>query len=209
MAWLIYPTREWCDSAGVTHALASIFSFGQRQQLLSFAPQLWAEASKLLDSPTAASSVLARKFAIKLVQRIGLTFLPAIVASWRYQQTNVNINESLKAVTVNSVQSTQPTANAAAHKSSADKSDAADGQAVQQTPAALAGEVQRPALQPSPYVNMHGPLSQAAIKADHAAHTTQQQHGAAEHRNAAAADDVRTVADAEDDVEVPDEIEEV
>ena len=88
----------------MTHALAAIFSFGQRQQLLPFAPQMWAEAAKLLDSRTAASSVVARKFAIKLVQRIGLTFLPTTVASWRYQQTSIDINDSLKNVTSSTAQ---------------------------------------------------------------------------------------------------------
>lgn len=98
-----YPTSH-LPSAGVTHALAAIFSFGQRQQLLPFASQMWAEAAKLLDSRTAASSVVARKFAIKLVQRIGLTFLPTTVASWRYQQTSIDINDSLKNVTSSTAQ---------------------------------------------------------------------------------------------------------
>ncbi|KAA6421473.1 MAG: tubulin-specific chaperone D-like, partial [Trebouxia sp. A1-2] len=80
---------------GVTYALAAIFSTGQRKQLLPFASQIWTDAAQLLNSRTAASSVVARKFATKLVQRIGLTFLPATVAAWRYQQNSVSINESL------------------------------------------------------------------------------------------------------------------
>ncbi|KAL0043717.1 hypothetical protein WJX82_009809 [Trebouxia sp. C0006] len=79
---------------GVTYALAAIFSTGQRKQLLPFASQMWTDAAQLLNSRTAASSVVARKFATKLVQRIGLTFLPATVAAWRYQQNSVSINDS-------------------------------------------------------------------------------------------------------------------
>lgn len=40
---------------------------------------------QLLDSPAAAASVSVRKFAIKLVQRIGLVLLPPQHAGWRYQ----------------------------------------------------------------------------------------------------------------------------
>lgn len=146
---------------GVTYALAAIFSTGQRKQLLPFASQMWTDAAQLLNSRTAASSVVARKFATKLVQRIGLTFLPATVASWRYQQNSVSINESLcnirsvkpssevcdsaasDSVTSDSAQRIQQSASSA--PSQTESSDPAYGMAN--------GDSSRPALQPSPLVN--------------------------------------------------------
>eukprot|EP00891_Asterochloris_glomerata_P000593 jgi/Astpho2/593/e_gw1.00013.148.1_t len=69
----------------VVHALAAIFKTGQRAQLATLAEVVWPHAVQLLDSPAAAASVSVRKFAIKLVQRIGLVLLPPQHAGWRYQ----------------------------------------------------------------------------------------------------------------------------
>jgi len=147
--------------SGVTYALAAIFSTGQRKQLLPFASQMWTDAAQLLNSRTAASSVVARKFATKLVQRIGLTFLPATVAAWRYQQNSVSINESLSnlrsvkpnsevsdslasdSVTSDSAPNVQQSASSA--PSQTESSNPAYGMAN--------GDSSRPALQPSPLVN--------------------------------------------------------
>lgn len=156
--------------AGVTYALAAIFSTGQRKQLLPFASQMWTDAAQLLNSRSAASSVVARKYATKLVQRIGLTFLPATAAAWRYQQTSVSINESLS-----SINSNKPAAEAAPAESppqpslSQPKPEASDGSCSSNTAAGAVQQHQsyqslaahgmtndesaRPALQPSPLVN--------------------------------------------------------
>ncbi len=158
--------------SGVTYALAAIFSTGQRKQLLPFASQMWTDAAQLLNSRTAASSVVARKFATKLVQRIGLTFLPATVAAWRYQQNSVSINESLSnirsakpnsevsdsvasdSVTSDSAQNVQQSASSA--PSQTESSDPAYGMAN--------GDSSRPALQPSPLVNA-SPVTSPTSKA--------------------------------------------
>ena len=47
-------------------------------------------------SQLAASNALARKLAVKLVQRIGLVFLRPRVASWRYQKPRLNMAANLK-----------------------------------------------------------------------------------------------------------------
>lgn len=193
-----------------------MFSFGERQQLLPFAPQMWTNAAKLLDSRTAAASVTARKFAMKLVQRIGLTFLPATVAAWRYQQTSVNINDSLKHVTLNAAQPDQDSGEGAVlPQPLTASSDAANGQLTNGQSVAHSNEMQRPALQPSHYVNVQGPLSPSAVKPAHSAQAMQQQHDTAERQEALhtsatkAANGLASEAEEEDDAEVPDEIEEV
>ena len=70
---------------GVVHALAATFKSGQRAQLETLAEVVWPHAVQLLDSPAAAASVSVRKFATKLVQRIGLVLLPPQHPGWRYQ----------------------------------------------------------------------------------------------------------------------------
>lgn len=57
---------------------------GGRDILLEVAPSAWEEASKLARSQAAIRSPLLRKLLVKLIQRIGNTYLPPRVASWRY-----------------------------------------------------------------------------------------------------------------------------
>ena len=141
---------------------------------------MWTDAAQLLNSRTAASSVVARKFATKLVQRIGLTFLPATDASWRYQQSSVSINESLSTSRLNSsapTASTLPMADSNTSVSAQNKQQS--DVSVQPTPAASAasqnessgqahgmtnGESSRPALQPSSLVNA-SPVTSPTAKA--------------------------------------------
>ena len=134
---------------------------------------MWTDAAQLLGSRTAASSVIARKFATKLVQRIGLTFLPATVAAWRYQQTSVSINVSLS-----NTASDRPAAKATPTESSppnstypADGNEPATTSRAAQTHESSAGahgvtkdESPRPALQPSPLVNA-SPVTSPTSKA--------------------------------------------
>lgn len=160
------------SASGVTSALAAIFSTGQRKQLLPFASQMWTDASQLLSSRTAASSVIARKLATKLVQRIGLTFLPATVAAWRYQQTSVSINASLSNIGsgtagVQSVPAQPDTSNtsvvaaAQQHQSSAG------------APVLTKNDSTRPALQPSLLVNA-SPVTSPSNRA--CTHASDRQH---------------------------------
>lgn len=159
-----------CGS-GVTYALAAIFSIGQRKQLLPFASQMWTDAAQLLNSRSAASSVVARKYATKLVQRIGLTFLPATAAAWRYQQTSVSINHSLSSINPNKPAAEAPLL------SSNHPARASDGADTAAQPAGVtqhhqstgahgvaSDESARPALQPSPLVNT-SPITSPTPKA--------------------------------------------
>lgn len=173
-------------ASGVTYALAAIFSTGQRKQLLPFASQMWTDAAQLLSSRTATSSVVARKFATKLVQRIGLTFLPATVAAWRYQQTSVSINDSLS-----NINSNKPAAEATPTESTpsssiqpagaANKLSISTGAAQLHRSSEVAhgvtnDESARPALQPSPLVNA-SPVTSPTTKAQ--THGSDRQHSSA------------------------------
>ncbi|XP_024902820.1 tubulin-specific chaperone D isoform X2 [Pteropus alecto] len=69
---------------GTLQALAQIFKHGKREDCLPYAaPVLQClDGCKLPDS----SQTLLRKLGVKLVQRLGLTFLKPRVAKWRYQR---------------------------------------------------------------------------------------------------------------------------
>lgn len=210
-------------ASGVTYALAAVFSTGQRKQLLPFASQMWTDAAQLLNSRTAASSVVARKYATKLVQRIGLTFLPATVAAWRYQQNSVSINESLSNISsagpaaARSPASGSPAANSApASQQAAQKALALKG------PGSHAqGESVRAALQPSSLVNTSRAVSPSgkaraltAAPSEGPAHsdainTASVPEGGEEEDATQQTPPAGAAEEMEDDVEIPEEIEEV
>ncbi|XP_019517416.1 PREDICTED: tubulin-specific chaperone D isoform X1 [Hipposideros armiger] len=69
---------------GMLQALAQIFKHGKREDCLPYAATVLQslDACRLPDS----SQTLLRKLGVKLVQRLGLTFLKPRVATWRYQR---------------------------------------------------------------------------------------------------------------------------
>ncbi|XP_047565285.1 tubulin-specific chaperone D isoform X2 [Lutra lutra] len=69
---------------GTLQALAQIFKHGKREDCLPYAPTVLEclEGCRLPDS----NQTLLRKLGVKLVQRLGLTFLKPRVATWRYQR---------------------------------------------------------------------------------------------------------------------------
>uniref|UniRef100_A0A8C9LU74 Tubulin-specific chaperone D n=1 Tax=Piliocolobus tephrosceles TaxID=591936 RepID=A0A8C9LU74_9PRIM len=69
---------------GMLQALAQIFKHGKREDCLPYA----ATVLRCLDDCKLPESnqTLLRKLGVKLVQRLGLTFLKPKVASWRYQR---------------------------------------------------------------------------------------------------------------------------
>ncbi|XP_059235927.1 tubulin-specific chaperone D isoform X2 [Mustela nigripes] len=69
---------------GTLQALAQIFKHGKREDCLPYAATVLEclESCRLPDS----NQTLLRKLGVKLVQRLGLTFLKPRVATWRYQR---------------------------------------------------------------------------------------------------------------------------
>ncbi|XP_063824172.1 tubulin-specific chaperone D [Ostrinia nubilalis] len=81
---------------GVLAAVAAVLKHGKRDDLLPF-------ASKLLEWVTTQNykqhnAMLVRKYGVKIVQRIGLTFLRPRVASWRYTRGSRSLAVTLGGV---------------------------------------------------------------------------------------------------------------
>ncbi|XP_068082742.1 tubulin-specific chaperone D [Anabrus simplex] len=98
------PEEEVFAQCGALAAIACILKHGKREDLLPHAPTLlrWILASKYRESQNA----LVRKYGVKVVQRIGLTFLKMRVAVWRYQRGCRSLADNLSSgdQTVRSVQ---------------------------------------------------------------------------------------------------------
>uniref|UniRef100_A0AAR2JRZ7 Tubulin-specific chaperone D n=1 Tax=Pygocentrus nattereri TaxID=42514 RepID=A0AAR2JRZ7_PYGNA len=84
---------------GALQSLAQLFKHGKREDFLQYAPTVL----QCLDQKKIAESSLAmlRKLGVKVVQRLGLTFLKPRLAKWRYQRGSrslaVNLAQSTAA----------------------------------------------------------------------------------------------------------------
>ncbi|CAH2292057.1 tubulin-specific chaperone D [Pelobates cultripes] len=78
---------------GMLRALAQIFKHGKREDCLPYASTVLAtlDTCKLSDS----NQTILRKLGVKLVQRLGLTFLKTKVANWRYQRGSRSLAANL------------------------------------------------------------------------------------------------------------------
>lgn len=74
---------------GVLHCLFQIFKLGHRFKLLPHGPVLLPLCLQLVEGHIQTST---RKLITKLVQRIGMNFLPPRLASWRYMRGNRSLN---------------------------------------------------------------------------------------------------------------------
>ena len=77
---------------GVLQTIAQIFKKGERNKLLSHSNEL---LSKCLAVASQTNQVKIRKLTVKLIQRIGMTFLPPRVARWRYQRGKRSLADNL------------------------------------------------------------------------------------------------------------------
>ncbi|KAB5530646.1 hypothetical protein PHYPO_G00131760 [Pangasianodon hypophthalmus] len=84
---------------GALQSLAQLFKHGKREDFLQYAPTVL----QCLDQKRIAESTqtMLRKLAVKVVQRLGLTFLKPRLARWRYQRGSrslaVNLGQSAAA----------------------------------------------------------------------------------------------------------------
>ncbi|KAM9493973.1 tubulin-specific chaperone D isoform 1-T4 [Clarias gariepinus] len=90
---------------GALQSLAQLFKHGKREDFLQYAPLVLQclDQKKISES----SQTLLRKLAVKVVQRLGLTFLKPRLARWRYQRGSrslaVNLSQSAAAGKVQDV----------------------------------------------------------------------------------------------------------
>ena len=77
---------------GVLQTVAQIFKKGERGRLLLNAPMILSQCVAIASQ---SNQVKVRKLSIKLIQRIGMTFLPPRVASWRYQRGQRSLSHNL------------------------------------------------------------------------------------------------------------------
>jgi tubulin-specific chaperone D len=92
-------------SAGIYSALANIFKHGQRRSMLDKVPILLdvlQEQDQIDSRKDHVRTALQRKLVCKLAQRLGLTYVPVRVASWRYQRGCRSLLENLKVNQTNS-----------------------------------------------------------------------------------------------------------
>ncbi|CAJ1075190.1 tubulin-specific chaperone D [Xyrichtys novacula] len=78
---------------GALQSLAKLFKHGKRDDLLQYAPTVLQclEKKHLPDS----SQAMLRKLGVKLIQRLGLTFLKPRLAAWRYQRGSRSLAANL------------------------------------------------------------------------------------------------------------------
>lgn len=79
---------------GLLLTLVAIFSIGKRSNTISYAPTIL----KCLESCDIFNNKYSnmRKLAVKLVQRLGTTFLKPILPKWRYQRGSRSLEDTLK-----------------------------------------------------------------------------------------------------------------
>ncbi|XP_022608201.1 tubulin-specific chaperone D isoform X3 [Seriola dumerili] len=78
---------------GALQSLAKLFKHGKRDDLLQYAPTILQclEQKHLSES----SQAMLRKLGVKLIQRLGLTFLKPRLAAWRYQRGSRSLAANL------------------------------------------------------------------------------------------------------------------
>ncbi|KAL6103026.1 tbcd [Pungitius sinensis] len=86
---------------GALQSLATLFKHGKRDDLLEYAPAIMKclEQKQLSES----SQAMLRKLGVKLIQRLGLTFLKPRLAAWRYQRGSRSLAANLSMSLSNSV----------------------------------------------------------------------------------------------------------
>eukprot|EP00798_Chlamydomonas_sp_ICE-L_P020159 gene20159-26895_t len=102
LEWVPVALKEMGDDIsaaflvpGVIQTLAHIFKLGSRAALLQFAPPVWSLLSDMIAADSFKNKALAHKLAIKLAQRLALTFMEPRLAPWRYVKDDVDLDAAL------------------------------------------------------------------------------------------------------------------
>lgn len=100
---------------GVLKCLSSIYKYGKREDLLKYT---LATLKTIISEDLLATSQLSliRKFHIKIVQRVGITFFKQKVAKWRYERGSRVLMEK-----INNQETVKPAKNQAADEQADDE----------------------------------------------------------------------------------------
>ncbi|XP_060577597.1 tubulin-specific chaperone D-like [Ruditapes philippinarum] len=79
---------------GVLATLGQMFKHGKREDLLQYAPTVLEKVHNL--NLSESSNSILRKYGVKVIQRLGLTFLKSRVAKWRYQRGSRSLADNLQ-----------------------------------------------------------------------------------------------------------------
>ncbi|CAG0892864.1 unnamed protein product [Cyprideis torosa] len=97
ITWAIDGLRDAAVAQGsklsLLTALAQLFKHGKRDDLLPYSKVVLETLLKQIDESFGA---LREKIQLKLLQRVGLTFLQPRVAAWRYQRGSRSLEDNLK-----------------------------------------------------------------------------------------------------------------
>ena len=77
---------------GVLHCLAQIFKRGHRYKLLPFCASILRPCVAISGTDI---QMISRQLLTKLLQRMGMTYLPPIIAVWRYQRGKRSLHDNL------------------------------------------------------------------------------------------------------------------
>ena len=107
MSWCCERLQAWCDKGeaaenelnrdsfqliGILHTISQIFKKGHRHNVLPFANMVLEPCLQISEQN---NQTLVRKLLMKVIQRIGLIFLPPREASWRYQRGSRSLVSNL------------------------------------------------------------------------------------------------------------------
>ena len=113
--------RDSFQLIGILHTMSNIFKKGHRNNVLPYAHMALGPCLELSEQ---SNQTLVRKLLVKVVQRIGLTFLPPREAAWRYQRGSrsllTNLNQTVSVSAPSSSTATEKNAN---EKEEEDKDD--------------------------------------------------------------------------------------
>lgn len=84
---------------GILKCIANIYKHGKREDLLKYTLPTLKHLIEL-DLLTTSSLSVIRKFHIKIIQRIGVTFFKAKIAKWRYQRGSRVLMEKINKMQV-------------------------------------------------------------------------------------------------------------
>jgi hypothetical protein len=90
-------TSQYFQVLGVLHSMFRLYKLGHRAKLMPYSAHLLAYCVSLCH---VTAQTAARKLLTKLVQRIGMNFLPPRVASWRYMRGSRSLNLQPAAATI-------------------------------------------------------------------------------------------------------------